>query len=77
MFCAGWPAPPCIGLVLGLGAAVGLTRLMSAPLYGVSPMDPVTYGVVAVILGAIALAASYIPAFRASRVDPVDALRWE
>jgi predicted permease len=67
----------CAGLVIGWGAAFGLTRLMSSLLFGVSAMDPVTYGAVALILGSIALLASFIPAFRASRVDPVDALRWE
>jgi ABC-type antimicrobial peptide transport system permease subunit len=66
-----------IGLVVGLAAAVGLTRLMSALLFGVSPMDPGTYAAVAGLLGAVALVASYLPARRASRVDPVHALRFE
>jgi hypothetical protein len=66
-----------VGLALGLGAAVLLTRLLEALLFGVSPTDPLTYGAVAAILGGISLLASYIPAFRASRVDPVQALRWE
>jgi putative ABC transport system permease protein len=67
----------CIGVTLGIGAAVSLTRLMAALLFGVSPLDPVTFGSVAVTLGAIALLASYLPARRASSVDPVEALRWE
>jgi predicted permease len=66
-----------VGVVVGVAAAVGLTRLMSALLFGVSPLDPVTYVAVAVTLGTIAFLASYFPARRASSVDPVVALRWE
>jgi ABC-type antimicrobial peptide transport system permease subunit len=66
-----------IGVVIGLGAAYGLTRLMTALLYGVSPADPLTYGVVAVVLIGIALLASYLPARRAASVDPMEALRAE
>ncbi len=66
-----------IGVAIGLGAAVGLTRLMSSLLYGVEATDPVTFGVVATILVAVALVASYLPALRASRTDPVEALRFE
>jgi predicted permease len=61
----------------GLGASVGLTRLMSALLFGVDPVDPVTYGAVSVGLAGIALLASYLPARRAASVDPIEALRWE
>jgi ABC-type lipoprotein release transport system permease subunit len=50
---------------------------MSALLFGVKPVDPVTYGVVSIGLAAIALLASYLPSRRAARVDPVDALRIE
>jgi putative ABC transport system permease protein len=64
-----------VGVVIGLGAAVGLTRLMSALLFGVGPTDPVTYGAVSVALGAVAMVATYLPARRAARVDPVVALR--
>ena len=66
-----------VGIAIGLAAAVGLTRLMSAMLFGVSPLDPVTYVAVSVVLAGIALLATYIPARRAASVDPVEALRWE
>ncbi len=64
-----------IGVVVGLGAAVGLTRLMSALLFGVGAMDPLTYAVVAVGIAALTMLASYLPARRAARVDPIEALR--
>jgi putative ABC transport system permease protein len=64
-------------LALGLIAALVLTRLMASLLFGVSPSDPMTLGLVAVILALVALAACYIPARRAARVDPVIALRYE
>ncbi|HLG56183.1 MAG TPA: ABC transporter permease [Vicinamibacterales bacterium] len=63
------------GIVLGIGVAVALTRVMSAFLFGVGPMDPVTYAVVSAALAGVALLATYLPARRASRVDPVVALR--
>jgi len=63
------------GLVTGVGLAIGLTRLMSAQLFGVSPVDGPTYAAVAAGLATIALLATYLPARRASRVDPVEALR--
>ncbi len=66
-----------IGVVVGLVAAVGLTRLMSSLLYGVEATDPVTFGVVAALLVAVASVASYLPALRASRTDPLEALRSE
>ncbi|MCP5112859.1 MAG: FtsX-like permease family protein, partial [bacterium] len=66
-----------IGVALGLGAAVGLTRLMSALLFGVSPLDPVTFVSVSVVLCAVSLVASYLPALRASTVDPAETLRGE
>ncbi len=66
-----------IGVVVGLVAAVGLTRLMSSLLYGVEAIDPVTFGVVAAMLVAVASVASYLPVLRASRTDPLEALRFE
>ena len=65
------------GLVLGLAGAVALTRLLSTLLYDVSATDPLTYGVVAMVLLAVTLAATYLPARRAAGVDPVVALRSE
>jgi putative ABC transport system permease protein len=66
-----------IGAAIGLAAAAGLTRLMSSLLFGVAALDPLTYAGVAAILIAAAALASYLPARRATRVDPLDALRAE
>ncbi len=66
-----------LGVVVGMGASVAITRLMSALLFGISATDPVTFAGVALVISLIALAASYIPARRAMRVDPVKALRYE
>jgi ABC-type antimicrobial peptide transport system permease subunit len=65
------------GVAVGIVAAIGATRLMSALLHGVSPMDPVTYILVAVALVGVTLLASYAPARRAAGVDPMVALRAE
>jgi predicted permease len=66
-----------IGVVTGLGAAAGLTRLMKSLLFGISPLDPVTYLAVPLILGMAAIVASYLPARRAAALDPVQALKVE
>jgi len=65
------------GILLGVVGAALLTRVMSALLFGVTPLDPMTYLAVAAGLGATALLASYIPATRAARIDPAEALRWD
>jgi predicted permease len=66
-----------IGIAIGLAAAVGLTRLMSALLFGVSPLDPPTYALVSLVIIAVVALASYVPARRAASVDPAETLRWE
>jgi predicted permease len=66
-----------IGVACGLAGAVGLTRVLGSLLFGVNPVDPLTYSVVSLGLIAAAMVASYIPAVRAMRVDPVEALRAE
>ena len=66
-----------VGVLFGLGAAFGLTRLMGTLLYGVDPVDPVTFGAVAVTLTIVALVASYLPAAKAASIDPVEAMRNE
>jgi putative ABC transport system permease protein len=65
------------GLVIGLAAALALTRLLTAFLYEVRPSDPATFITVAVLLGGVAMAACYLPARRATRIDAVSALRTE
>jgi ABC-type lipoprotein release transport system permease subunit len=63
------------GIAIGIGVAVVLTRVISAYLFGVNPIDPLTYAVVSAVLATVALVATYLPARRAARVDPLVALR--
>jgi len=66
-----------IGAVVGLAGAMAMARFVESLLFGVKPTDPATYAVTAAVLLATAAAASYLPARRATRVDPIVALRAE
>jgi predicted permease len=66
-----------IGIVLGLAAAFALSRLMASLLYGVQPADPATFAAAPLLLAAVAIAAAWVPAQRATRVDPMTALKSE
>ncbi|MGH7445005.1 MAG: FtsX-like permease family protein, partial [Longimicrobiales bacterium] len=66
-----------LGLVIGCAAALALTRLMQGMLYGTEPTDPLTFLVVIAFLAGIALLAAYVPAHRASRIDPASSLKAE
>jgi len=67
----------CVGIAIGIAAALGVTRYLSSMLYGIQANDPATIVAVAVLLGAVAAAACYVPARRATKVDPIVALRYE
>ena len=65
------------GVAIGLACALAVTRLMLALLYGVSPTDPATFAAVPLLLAAVALLASWMPARRAAAVEPLEAIRYE
>ena len=66
-----------VGIVIGVGAGLALTQLMKNLLFGVSPNDPATFVAVAIVLAAVAVVACWLPARRATDVDPIEALRYE
>jgi ABC-type antimicrobial peptide transport system permease subunit len=66
-----------VALVAGIVIAAAATRLLASQLFGVSTIDPLTFATVPILLGVVALVACYLPALRASRVDPIVALRAE
>ena len=79
LFSERWEFPAfcllAVGLVVGAAGAISATRLLQAALFETNVYDPLTFATVPVVLGAVALAASYLPARRAAAVDPIVALR--
>src|SRR5215469_1631120 len=69
--------PTLLGVAVGLAAALALGRVVAALLYAVKPTDPITFLAVVILLSVIALCACMVPAYRAAKVDPVVALRYE
>jgi len=69
--------PVMIGVALGIAACAAVSRVLSSVLYGVSPLDPVAFGAISLFLLVVALVASFLPARRATRIDPMQALRNE
>jgi putative ABC transport system permease protein len=66
-----------VGLVIGVAGSLGLTRLMESLLFGIGARDPLTMTLVAVVLALMAVVACYVPARRATKIDPLIALRYE
>jgi ABC-type lipoprotein release transport system permease subunit len=65
------------GMTVGLAGALALTRVLTSMLFGVTPQDAVTFALAALTLGTAVLLASYLPARRATKIDPVETLRYE
>jgi len=66
-----------VGIVIGLGAAFALSRYLESQLFGVKAADPYIYAGAALVLAVVAALAAFVPARRASRIDPISALRYE
>jgi len=66
-----------VGIILGMSGALALTRVLARLLFGITPTDPLTFGAVTLLLVGVSLFACYIPARRATHVDPIQALRYE
>jgi putative ABC transport system permease protein len=64
-----------VGVAVGAAASLAAARMVSSMLYGVNAADPLTFGLAGLFLGAVALLAAWLPAFRATRIDPISALR--